>query len=76
MASTLLQAAKKLAPVIAENVSRIDSERQLPPELAKLMADENLFGLYVPKILGGPELDPLTAFYVVEEISKIDGSAG
>ena len=76
MSSTLLQAAKKLAPVIADNVGRIDSERQLPPELAKMMADEHLFGLYVPKSLGGPELDPLNAFYVVEQISKIDGSAG
>lgn len=76
MGSTLLQAANKLAPLIADNVNRIDSERQLPAKLAKQMADENLFGLYVPKCLGGPELDPLSAFYVVEEISKIDGSAG
>ena len=76
MASTLLQAAKRLVPIIADNVSQIDSERQLPPELAKSMADENLFGLYVPRSLGGPELDPINAFHVVEEISKIDGSAG
>ena len=40
------------------------------------MADHRLFSLYAPEALGGPELDPLTAFRVVEAISKADGSAG
>ena len=76
MAETLLDVAKKLAPMIRANLDRIDSECQLPPELAQAMNDQGLLGLYVPKALGGPELDPLTAFHVVEEISKADGSAG
>lgn len=76
MAENLLDAAKKLVPMIRANLDRIDSDCQLPPELAEAMAQKGLFGLYVPKSLGGPELDPVTAFYVVEEISKIDGSTG
>ena len=40
------------------------------------MAAKGLFGLYVPKVLGGPELDPITAFPAVETISQVDGSAG
>ncbi|MEE3249343.1 MAG: acyl-CoA dehydrogenase family protein, partial [Chloroflexota bacterium] len=54
----------------------IDSDCQLPPDLAKAMNDEGLFRLYVPKVLGGPELDPITAYHVVEDISRADGSAG
>ena len=76
MAESLVDAAKRLAPMILANVDRIDSDCQLPPELAAAMAQENLFSLYVPKSLGGPEADPITAFHVVEEISKADGSTG
>ena len=76
MANSLVDAAKSLAPMILANLDRIDSDRQLPPELAATMAQENLFTLYVPKCLGGPEADPITAFYVVEELSKTDGSTG
>ena len=76
LASNLIEAAKKIAPEIAANRERIESERQLPGELANVMADQGLFGLYVPKELGGPETDPVTAFHVVEEIAQADGSAG
>ena len=76
MANSLVDAAKSLAPMILANLDRIDSNRQLPPELAATMAQENLFSLYVPKCLGGPESNPITAFHVVEEISKVDGSGG
>lgn len=76
MAENLLEAAKNLAPMIRANLDLIDSECQLPPDLAEVMAQKGLFSLYVPRCLGGPELDPITAFYVVEEISKVDGSTG
>ena len=76
MAETLLEAAKKFVPMIRADLDRIDSECQLPPELAEAMAQKGLFGLYVPRSLGGPEADPITAFPVVEEISRADGSAG
>ena len=76
MAENLVDAAKELLPMIRANLGRIESECRLPPELATAMAQKGLFSLYVPKCLGGPELDPITAFHVVEEISKVDGSTG
>ena len=75
-ANGLLEAAKSIAPQIAANRDRIEAEGRLPPELAADMARRQLFGLYVPKELGGPEADPITAFKVVEEIAQADGSAG
>ncbi len=76
MAETLLEAAKSFVPLIRANLDQIDSECQLPSDLAEAMGNKGLFGLYVPKSLGGPEADPITAFPVVEEISRADGSAG
>ncbi len=76
LASDLVQAAKSFVPEIVANRDRIDVECQLPHELAFEMADKGLFGLYVPKELGGPETDPITAFHVVEQIAQADGSAG
>ncbi len=76
MADDLIRAAKTLVPEILCNLDRIDAECQLPPELAARMAEHRLFCLYAPRALGGPELDPLTAFRVVETISQADGSAG
>ena len=76
MPHSMLDAAKKITPIIKDNLDRIDSDCQLPPELAKAMNDEGLFRMYVPKVLGGPELDPITAYHGVEEISRADGAAG
>ena len=76
LAADLVDAAKGFVPEIVANRDRMDAECQLPHELATQMAEKGLFGLYVPKELGGPETDPVTAFHVVEEIAQADGSAG
>ena len=72
----LITAAKNMVPMILSNLDRIESECQLPAGLAAALAKEDLFGLYLPESLGGPESDPITAFHVVEELSKADGSVG
>ena len=76
MPHDLIRIAESFVPEILSNLDRIDAECQLPPDLASRMAVHNLFCLYAPQALGGPELDPLTAFRVVETISRADGSAG
>ena len=76
MPEDLVAVARNIVPEIRSNLDRMDAECQLPPELAARMARHRLFSLYAPQELGGPELDPLTAFRVVETISQADGSAG
>ena len=75
-ASSLIKAAKSFVPEIVASRDRIDAERQLPHDLAEKMADELLFGLYVPKELNGPETDPITAYHVCETVAEADGSVG
>ena len=75
-ANGLVQAAKNFVPEIIASRDRIDTERQLPHDLAEKMAGKQLFGLYVPKELNGPETDPITAYHVCEEVAQADGSVG
>ena len=76
LAGNLIEAAREFVPAIVASRDQMDMECQLPADLATEMAERGLFGMYVPRELGGPETDPVTAFHVVEEIAKADGSAG
>jgi alkylation response protein AidB-like acyl-CoA dehydrogenase len=75
-ATAPLAALELLAPRIEQTRAASAAQRRLPGELARAMAEAGLFALLVPRALGGLELDPLSAADVVEEASRIDGSAG
>lgn len=48
MAENLLEAAKNLAPMIRANLDLIDSECQLPPDLAEVMAQKGFLVFTCP----------------------------
>lgn len=75
-AASPLAALELLAPRIEQTRAASAEHRRLPDELARAMAGAGLFALLVPRALGGLELDPLAAADVVEQASRIDGSAG
>ncbi len=75
-ACSYLETARNLAPLIGELRGRFDRERQLPPELVDVLGTGGLFGMWLPRALGGPELDPLSFLTVIEELSRLDGSVG
>ena len=49
-------AAASLAPQIKAAKEQLDGGRRLPPELAQAIDDVDLFHLYLPKFMGGPEV--------------------
>jgi butyryl-CoA dehydrogenase len=59
-----------IAPVARE----LDETGEFPWENVKLMADMGLFGIPVPKELGGMGLDYLSYILVIEELAKFDAS--
>jgi len=59
-----------IAPVARE----LDESGDFPWENVKLMADMGLFGVPVPRELGGLGLDYLSYILVVEELAKFDAS--
>ncbi|MDH3604480.1 MAG: acyl-CoA dehydrogenase family protein, partial [Candidatus Tectomicrobia bacterium] len=66
--------ARELADQIASQTDRIDSERQLPPEITDAMAAEGFFRLLVPRSLGGAELDHPDFLKIVEIFAEVDAS--
>ena len=72
----MVAAAQALRPQIATARDEIENSGQLPPALVSAMDDAGLFRSYMPRSLGGHELDPISAFRVVEQVSMADGSAG
>ena len=75
-ASSFIDAAKRLAPRIQASAEEIEQSRRLPLPLVEAMAQAGLFRLWIPRALGGEEVDPMTLVRVVEEVSRADGAAG
>ncbi len=75
-AAAAIAAAEALLPSIRAAREDCERLRHLPPALAESLAKAGFLQMYVPRALGGPELTPLTAFRVVEILSRADGSVG
>jgi len=71
-----LPAAIALAPAIRALGDEIEQGRRLPASLVQAMKDAGIFGMAMPRAWGGPELDPLTQFRVLEVLAMADGSVG
>jgi alkylation response protein AidB-like acyl-CoA dehydrogenase len=72
----LVAKAAALAPQIRAVRDELESGRQLPAVLAQALDEAGLMQLYLPASMGGPEVDPISSYHVIEEISKVDGSVG
>jgi indole-3-acetate monooxygenase len=71
-----MDAAHGLRPAIAAMRDQIDRERGLPNDLVEALRASGLFGLWLPKTLGGPEVPPLDFIRVIEQLAEADGSVG
>lgn len=73
---TLLTRARGLAPLIEREADRSEADATLAPAVVEAFHESGLFGLMVPKELGGGEADLPTVLEVYEEVCRSDGSAG
>lgn len=71
-----LAAARAMAPLVAEHRGNFDRDRNLPSILVDAMHQAGFFRLWLPRALGGVELDPLSFLAVTEELSRQDASLG
>jgi len=70
----LLAAARALLPRIRAAAEEIERERRLPVALVRALADAGLFRMSLPPSLGGPAIDPLTRFEVIEAVATADAA--
>jgi alkylation response protein AidB-like acyl-CoA dehydrogenase len=69
-------AARALRPVIEAGATEGERLGYIPDDVARAIADAGLFGLFVPREMGGIEADPDTYITTIEELSYADGSTG
>lgn len=73
---TLLKAVMEIEPIIRRHAPEAERERKLAAPVAEAMHKAGLYRLWRPKAFGGFELDPISGFRIIEEISHIDSAAG
>src|SRR6516162_9094027 len=74
--SPILHAAIGLAEQIRMASEEIERGRRLPSSIAAAMKEAGVFGMAMPRAWGGPELNPLTQFRVIEALAMADASVG
>src|SRR5260370_4944146 len=72
---TLMDAARRIAPVIRAHKEEAERERRLSPQVLAALHDSGLLRMCTPRSFGGLETDPLTRALVIEEISGYDTAA-
>ena len=74
--SSLLDSVRRIEPVIRAHAADAERERRLPDAVADAMRACGLYRMWRPRTFGGLEVDPITTFQVLEEVSRIDSAAG
>ena len=74
--TTLIEAARHIAPVIRAHSDEAERERRLSKPVLDALTHAGLMRMLTPRSLGGLEVDPLTCARVVEEVAAADSAAG
>lgn len=69
-------AAAGIGPTLRQHAARADTEARLPAESVRALRDAGFLRLYVPRTLGGAEVDPVTYARAQEELARHDAAAG
>jgi alkylation response protein AidB-like acyl-CoA dehydrogenase len=75
--TTLIEAARHIAPVIRAHKDEAERERRLSKPVLDALTQAGLMRMLTPRSLGGLEVDPLTCALVIEEVAtaQLDGAS-
>jgi len=72
----LLERARSLEPLFKEHAQWGDQNGRLHDEVVDALHENRIFGMWVPRELGGSELDPVSAMRLVDQLTYGDASTG
>src|SRR5262245_59615014 len=72
----LLDRARGLTPLLDEQGDWGDKNGRLSDAVVDALHENGIFGMWVPRDLGGSELDPISSLQVIEQLTSGDASAG
>jgi alkylation response protein AidB-like acyl-CoA dehydrogenase len=75
-ADEVLGKVRALGPEIRARAAEAEAMRRMPPDLVDKLKAAGVFRIYAPRSHGGLELDFPEGLKVIEEVARIDGSAG
>ncbi|MDX6644729.1 MAG: indole-3-acetate monooxygenase, partial [Miltoncostaeaceae bacterium] len=73
---TLLDAVAEIGPIIREHASEAETGRRLAAPVMEALRGAGLFRMFLPRSLGGLEVDPVTFAWATEAVSRHDPAAG
>jgi indole-3-acetate monooxygenase len=73
---SLFDIARSLEPVIRQYADQAEQERTIPPALVDVLYETGVFRTFLPRELGGLEVNPVEWLDMVEELSRVNGSVG
>ena len=76
MTSTVVEAATELAEVIEAHADEAERGRRLPAATVDALVDADLMRMCVPRVYGGPEVDPVSVIEAISRVAHADGAAG
>ena len=74
--SSLLDAVHEIGPVLRAHAMDAELERHQPEAVAEVLRSHGLNRMWRPRALGGLEVEPIMAFQVLEEVSRLDSATG
>jgi alkylation response protein AidB-like acyl-CoA dehydrogenase len=72
--SSLVERARALAPLIAQEADEIERTRRLTPAVVSALVENGLYRSLLPQSFGGFEAPPTAFMQMLEEIAKADAS--
>jgi len=72
----MIEAARELAPRVAERAGETEAARRLPPDLVKDLRAAGFFRMLVPASHGGLEIDFPSSVDVLAALAAADGAVG
>ena len=73
--TTLVDAARKIAPIIRAHSDEAERERRLSAPVLNALREAGLLRMATPRSFGGLETDPVTRALVGEEVGRHDSAA-